>query len=864
MHSATIIIPTLNEEQNIDPLLDKLSLIEIPSCHIDILFVDDHSNDKTVEKINAWHNKFNRISVLQRTGVADLTQSILDGVATTNSDFILVMDADLSHPTDQVSNLLKPLINNTHDVVVGSRYVKNGGIDNWPLHRRFLSWFGGLPARVLTDVKDTTSGFFACRKQCFNSIDKDAEGYKVLLELLASGLDKYRSTEVPIVFTDRVLGESKLSGKQLIQYFQRLLELSGGSISTSTTSRFITVGILGVIVDALFFRTFISSGWMVSNAHITSFFIAATFNYLLNSIWSFKFSHDSLSSWISRAIKYVFFGMLALTVRGGVLALLINKLNIDPNIAIFPAIFSAALINYLGASFIVFPTEKISNKVYSSINWRVLAIACTAFIVILKVLYLGTAELIPDEAYYWNYKEHLSIGYLDHPPMIAWAIWIGTSIFGDNEFGVRFIPYISGIVTLYFVFRLTKLLFDNTSAYISLLITSILPFTVASGFLATTDALQVMLWAMSLFLIANIAINKSSLSWLGLGVCIGLGMLSKYSIALIAISIIVYLLVNKELRFWWKRPIIYIAGIVSLIVFSPTIYWNAQNDWSSFLFQTTRRLDRETNFSTHYLVLHILILLSPFIFLSVINTYKNLASLINDHVADIKKKRAYNHFFVIFTFVPLAVFIYFSLSHYPRFHWTAPIWLAAIPLLAYALSPTSNSRKKFHTPIILYSAGALCLLYGSMLHYSALGLPLKIDENITSHYFWKQAAIELHQIEQKLEQQTGEKPLIVGLSKWSIASSLRFYDVDKNVENIVSRNAVGRTATMYEQWTDPKQWTGKPVIYVAFEPSDLDTPKVNKFSFQIQGPKSKDIIINNNKLRTLDYRIAKQYISNSK
>ncbi len=863
MHTATIVIPTLNEEQNIDPLLEQLSDISIQDCSINILFVDDQSKDRTVDKINAWHRQNKRISVLQRKGEADLTQSILDGVASVDTDIILVMDADLSHPIKQIPNLLQPLINNTHDVVVGSRYTKNGGINNWPLHRRFLSWFGGLPARVLTDIKDTTSGFFACRKYCFREIDTAARGYKVLLELLVAGLDKYRVTEVPIVFTDRTLGESKLSGKQLVQYFQRLLELSGGRVSTSTTSRFITVGIIGIIVDALFFRSFIANGWTVSNAHITSFFIAACFNYLLNSIWSFKFSHDSLSSWLSRAVKYVFFGMLALVIRGGVLAIQINIFNIDPNIAIFPAIVSAALVNFLAASFIVFPATSHQNRTYNSINWRVLAVACTAFMVAMRLIYLGTAELIPDEAYYWNYKEHLDIGYLDHPPMIAWIIWLGTSLFGDNEFGVRFIPFVSGLLTLYFIFKLTALLFDKTSAYIALLITSILPFTVATGFLATTDALQVMFWSICLYLIANIATRNSSLSWLGLGLCIGLGMLSKYSVALIPISIIIYITINHELRIWWKKPIIYIAGLLSLVVFFPTIYWNMQNEWSSFMFQTSRRLDRESIFSTHYLILHALILLSPFILLFLVSVYKNLSSLLNKNFTEYRSEKKLKQFFLVFTFVPLAVYVYFSLNHYPRFHWTAPIWLVSIPLLAYALSPTSEYKhKKTFTSLVLYSAGFLCLFYGGLLHYAALGLPIKIDQNITAHYFWKQTAKELHTIEKNLEQQTGHQPLIVGLSKWSIASSLRFYDIDKQVDNIVSRNAIGRTATMYEQWTNPSEWGGKPVIYVAFEASELEETQVKLHSNHAERAQSKNIYINNNVLRTLEYRVAEQYLSN--
>jgi dolichol-phosphate mannosyltransferase len=863
MSSVTIIIPTLNEQDNIDPLLQSLTQIRVENCDIKILFVDDQSKDSTIEKINAWSKRFSWISVLQRTSNPDLTQAILDGVASSNSDYVLVMDADLSHPIDRVPDLLKPIIDDTHDVVVGSRYTKDGGIADWPIHRRFLSWFGGLPARVLTDVKDTTSGFFACRKECFSNIDPDARGYKVLLELLASGLDKFRVTEIPIVFTDRVLGESKLSGKQLIQYFQRLLELSGGRISGPTTGRFMAVGVLGVVIDALFFQLFLGKEWSISSAHISSFFIAAIFNYIFNSIWSFKYNHDSFCSWFIKAIKYIYFGLIALTIRGGVLAILINLLNVSPSLAIYPAIIAAALVNYFAASFIVFPAHTNKDFKYNSINWRVLAIAATGFILILRFLYLGSTELISDEAYYWNYKEHLSIGYLDHPPMIAWLIWLGTSVFGDNEFGVRIFSYICGIATLFFIYRLSALVFDKTSAYISLLLTSIIPFTALTGFLATTDALQVTLWAASLYFIAKIVFKHSSISWISLGICIGLGMLSKYSMALVALSVVIFLCVNQPSRQWWKQPILYIAGISSLILFLPTIYWNAQNEWSSFLFQTTRRLDRASEFSTHYLILHLIILLSPFILLFIVNAYKNLSSLLSEKIKQASDFKTSQQYFAIFTLVPLAVYVYFSFTHYPRFHWTAPIWLIAIPLMSYALSPTSNFvNKMLFTKLTLYSTAILCLIYGGLLHYAALGLPIKTNTEITNHYFWKQAADDINALETQLFEETGQKPLIIGLSKWSIASSLRFYDTDKRVDNILSRNAVGRTATMYEQWTMPGEWQGRPVIFIAFNEKDLNTPEIENHASNLRQADKIDININNNKLRELNYRIAEQYQAN--
>ena len=860
MRSVTILIPTLNEEENIDPLLEQLSGVSIHECELKILFVDDQSTDATIDKIKQWQDKYNNISVLQRKASPDLAKSIIDGARQCTSDYIAVIDADLSHPVNKLPDLLKPLLSGEFEVAVGSRYIKDGGIANWPIHRRLLSWVGGLPARLLTDIKDTTSGFFACKRSCFDNISPDAKGYKILLELLASGLDQFRVTEVPIVFTDRVEGQSKLSKKQLVEYFQRLVELSGGRASSTTAKRFLSVGALGVIIDALTFYFLLDLGWRISSAHITSFFIAAVTNYFFNSIWSFEYHHQSLRSWLSKAVKFIYFGLIALIVRGGVLAISINLLGISPALAIYPAILAAAAINYFAASYLVFPSKDNRSGPTLSISWRVVSVATIGFMLILRFLYLGTTELIPDETYYWNYQQFLDIGYLDHPPLIAWLLWLSTALFGDNEFGVRIVSFICGFGVIFIMYRLTNLLFDRTSAYIAAFLASIIPFTVAAGFLTTTDAPLLLFWSICLYFLAQVIIKNSTTAWVGIGLCIGLGMLSKYSMILLAAGIILFMIMTSSLRHWWKRPIVYISAMLSIILFLPVIYWNAQHDWSSFIFQTGRRLDRANEFSTHYLLLHFLILLTPFVLYlfmkSLLNVKKVLASSI------IQKHTEYVNYFIVFSIIPLSVYFIFSLTHYPRFHWTAPAWLVLIPLAAYALSPTSkfllaSSKLSKYT---LYSAALLCLCYGALLHYAALGLPFSTPLRFSEHYFWKQTAQKVHQLETEVKNLTGQPPLVVGLSKWSVASALRFYDADNNVANIVSRNAVGRPASMFNYWTNPDQWSNHPVIFIALNPNDLVAKEVEQHADGLHAPQKGTIFLNNKELRYIHYRIAKRYV----
>ena len=858
MRSATIVIPTLNEEGNIDALMQQLNAVSSPVCDLKILFVDDQSNDQTVAKVHQWQHKQANVSVLQRTGPRDLTQSVIDGAEHSQTDFVLVMDADLSHPSEKIPELLQPLVDGTHDLSVGSRYVQDGGIADWPVHRRFLSWFGGLPARIISDVKDTTSGFFACRKESFQHIAGEAKGYKVLLELMVAGLDQLRVKEVPIVFTDRVAGESKLGSAVMIQYMQRLLELSGGNVSGKTAGRFALVGILGVFIDAFSFSLMTSQGVAIGNAHVLSFIIAALSNFALNSKWSYQHRHGSISGWLDNASKYLFFGLLALSLRGGVISLLVSW-GISAHLAIYPAIVAAAIVNYFGASFIVFGHKNASGM--NSINWRVISTATVGFLVTLRFLYLGSSELIPDEAYYWSYAQHLDWSYLDHPPLLAWLIALSCGIFGDNEFAVRLPFFIAGLVTLWFGFRLTSLLFDRTTAFISCLLLASLPIFFSTGFFATTDSLQITFWMASLYFLARIFLQNRQDAWLPFGLVLGLGMLSKYTLVLLLPGILLLMLFKTSARHWFGNPRVYIAAVCSLVIFMPVLFWNYQTDWSSFSFQTVRRLDRDIEFSTHYLLLHSLILLSPIGFYLAVKALFKLPSM---RVATATPSNAdYRHFVLSFLALPLAVFIYFSLTHYPRFHWTAPIWLLAVPFMAYLLSPSSNQQLPALSTGLrkatLYSIAILCMLYGGLLHISTFGPPPGVKLPLANHYFWRATAHEVTTLEYEVEAATGKRPVVISLSKWSIASALNFYDSDKRKDNILSRNAIGEPATMYEQWTQPSDWQSHPVIFISMNRQDITKPHLYEYVSGLGELQSRVIMMDENEVRILYYRVADSY-----
>ena len=128
----SIVIPTLNEADNIDSLLTGLFALDLPPNHFEVIFADDSSNDGTQDKVRAWGKKAN-VRLVERQEKPDLTASILAGVEIASSNIIVVMDADLSHPIDRLTAVVEPVLNGSHDIAVGSRYVPGGGTEGLSL-----------------------------------------------------------------------------------------------------------------------------------------------------------------------------------------------------------------------------------------------------------------------------------------------------------------------------------------------------------------------------------------------------------------------------------------------------------------------------------------------------------------------------------------------------------------------------------------------------------------------------------------------------------------------------------------------------------------------------------------------------------
>ena len=205
----SLIIPTLNEVENIAPLLARIERCQPGPDQI--IFVDDGSTDGTRERIRSLAAS-THIQLIERDApVLGLAGAVMAGARAAAGDLLVVMDADLSHPPEKIADLLKPLFEGKADMVIGSRYVAGGSTPGWPAWRKILSRGAAAMAYPLTGVHDSMCGFFAMPRELLLKLGPAATGFKIAFEAIVHGGKHLRVLEVPIAFRDRARGISKMT-----------------------------------------------------------------------------------------------------------------------------------------------------------------------------------------------------------------------------------------------------------------------------------------------------------------------------------------------------------------------------------------------------------------------------------------------------------------------------------------------------------------------------------------------------------------------------------------------------------------------------------------------------------------------------
>jgi dolichol-phosphate mannosyltransferase len=504
-------------------------------------------------------------------------------------------------------------------------------------------------------------------------------------------------------------------------------------------------------------------------------------------------------------------------VRAGLLGSLLKLLHFAPGVAVLLAI-AVTILSVL----VVKPVHRQLTVSPIAVATQPVVLFLLFSALVLRLLWAGTLDLLPHEAYYFGYAQHLDIGYLDHPPMVAWLIALGTRFFGWNEFGVRILSLVPWLIMVGFTYRLTASLYSRATAMAACGILVCLPYYFFGGIFVSPDSALMAAWAASLYCVHRALRGDGGRYWLYFGIAVGLGMLSKYSMVLVAMTTGLLLVFHQPYRRFLRSPYLYGGGCLALLVFSPVLYWNATHDWASFAFQTSRRASSLYRFSLHLTVAYVVCLITPLGVYAVIREFTDWRLKPAATTTDADRRR----FVFFFTLVPFSAFALFSVLHIPKLNWTGPCFLAAVPMLGAQVvnwQPGQRGRlfdwtMRAWTPFLM----GVLVVAGLVFHYDGLGIPgVSYPRTMTRFLGWRSLGESVRDMARAGGAHASTSTIIVGMDRHIISSQLAFYVPDgKRGEDefrFSGRHVFGVESLMWKTWGE-QNVAGKRFIMIGTRP----------------------------------------------
>jgi dolichol-phosphate mannosyltransferase len=486
--SLSVIVPTLNEAENIEGIINRI-LTGGASVDMEIIVVDDASRDDT-QPIVRRLSKTLPVTLLARENPKDgLAGAVLAGARAARARVVMVIDADGSHPPEKIPDLARPVIKGDLDMVIGSRYAPGGSTPGWSRKRRLMSRAASACAWPLTDVHDALSGFFAVRKELMAEIPSDAAGFKIALEILVRGGDSLRVGEVPIAFRDRELGQSKMGTGVILTYFRRLVALSGWRESRDTFGQAITKTLLVWAVD---FAAF-AAAWLLhatlGSANLLGFAAGATLNAALKA-WQ---SEAKVRESRRFLLRLLFVSLLSFCLRSGVLDTCAGAFTWPALAAVVPAIMTGWAVMFLGYALFIWP---VRDQYGRGVRWRVAGIGTAAYLIVLRAVYLFRMPINQS----WENPpppgEPISLGTM----MTLRLQHIGMLIAGPVPAGFNIPAIFCWCVSAWAVFETTRRIYDKTTGFRALLLFSVLPVFFFTGAEFGPATVLITAWALLIWL----------------------------------------------------------------------------------------------------------------------------------------------------------------------------------------------------------------------------------------------------------------------------------------------------------------------------------------------------------------------------
>jgi dolichol-phosphate mannosyltransferase len=420
----------------------------------------------------------------------------------------------------------------------------------------------------------------------------------------------------------------------------------------------------------------------------------------------------------------------------------------------------------------------------------------------------AVVPVLPEEAYHWNFARHLAWGYHDHPPMIAWGIALARLVLGDTPLGIRLVPLLFALGTACLLGRLARRCYGEGAAAWAVLLYAAAPAAFFVGGWGFPDAPLWFFWALALTWVWRALETGMPRWWLAAGAALGAGMLSKYTASFLVPSVLLYLLGSRRNRRWLATPWPYLAGVCSLVVFAPVLYWNATHQWASFRFQGTARLQaadclsvRQGLQTTAELWLFVVPVTLPLAVVAVRGA--------------LRSRRPADRF-LFWAFAPMAAFFY-TMGWTPSFHvlWPLPAYLSLTVLMAGALAGSDGRVAGLYRARWPWLVGGAASWAVAVALHAACVLPGVPPLRET--YGWDEVAQRCRALHDALPE--GSFYLAVGGRTYPGASQLAFHL--RAPAEVYGKNLIGEEALQYRFWAEPARLAGKDAVVVV-ERGDAD------------------------------------------
>ncbi len=483
--------------------------------------------------------------------------------------------------------------------------------------------------------------------------------------------------------------------------------------------------------------------------------------------------------------------------------------------------------------------KPVVEPVVVEAQWRRLGYVMIVAVMALRWLYLSAdkIELSEDEAYQWTWAQHPALSYYSKPPFIAYTQWLGTSIWGDSAFGVRFFsPLIAGLLSLV-LFRFIAREVNLRAAFALILSVLAAPLLSVGSILMTIDPLNVLFWVLTMVAGWQAMESRSLKLWCWMGLWMGCGFLSKYTLPFSLGSWVIFFALWKPARIHLKTPGPWIAVVISLLCTIPVLAWNAQNEWITFThLQERGGLHNEWTFRPNFIWDFLLAewgLLNPVFFLAAV-----WACWVT-----IRRHRQ-NHFrmFLWCMGVPLFLF-YFAYTIRSRVqpNWIAP---AVVPMFMLMVihfeeqlrNGAGKVRKWFWAGFLLGLIPTV-LLHDTNLVAKISGsyLPAKVDP-LRRVRGWAPAVLAVEAKRQELEEQTGTETFLIG-GHYGVTGLMSFYipearDTASGDEPLVYFQHTGHLDNQFSFWPTYTNRVGQNAIWMRRTKSPMTAPQIMLDQFE--------------------------------